>query len=105
MILSSPASSTRRNAGKEDVKVLKTHLPKVINELLSEPTVDGVLDHMQRDLREIGVEDFGNSALPTRACHSKSGYWGQELRKGSLHGTCIRASFKLARCSGIVRRP
>jgi DNA-binding CsgD family transcriptional regulator len=58
MILSRPASSTRRNAGKEDVKVLKTHLPKVINELLCEPTVDGVLDHMQRDLREIGVEDF-----------------------------------------------
>ena len=41
------------------MKVLKTHLPKVINELLCEPTVDDVLDHMQRDLREIGVEDFG----------------------------------------------
>lgn len=59
MIVSSPASSTRRNAGSEAVKVLKTHLPKVINELLCEPTVDDVLDHMQRDLREIGVEDFG----------------------------------------------
>ena len=41
------------------MKVLKTHLPKVINELLCEPTIDDVLDHMQRDLREIGVEDFG----------------------------------------------
>ena len=40
------------------MKVLKTHLPKVINELLCEPTVDDVLDHMHRDLREIGVEDF-----------------------------------------------
>src|SRR5262245_14758710 len=59
MILSSPASSTRRNAGSEAVKVLKTHLPKVINELLCEPTVDDVLNHMHRDLREIGVEDFG----------------------------------------------
>jgi hypothetical protein len=59
MVLSSPASSTRRNAGSEAVKVLKTHLPKVINELLCKPTVDDVLDHMQRDLREIGVEDFG----------------------------------------------
>ena len=59
MTLSSPASSTRRNAGNEAVKVLKTHLPKVINELLCEPTVDDVLDHMHRDLREIGVVDFG----------------------------------------------
>jgi LuxR family transcriptional regulator len=41
------------------VKVLKTHLPKVINELLSEPTVEDVLDHMRRDLRGVGVEDFG----------------------------------------------
>jgi hypothetical protein len=37
------------------VKVLKTHLPKVINELLCGPTVDDVLDHMHRDLLEIGV--------------------------------------------------
>ena len=41
------------------MKVLKTHLTKVINELLSEPTVEDVLDHMRRDLREVGVEDFG----------------------------------------------
>ena len=41
------------------MKVLKTHLTKVINELLLEPTVDDVLDHMRRDLREVGVEDFG----------------------------------------------
>ena len=59
VVLSSSASSTRRITGSEAVKVLKTHLPKVINELLCEPTVDDVLDHMQRDLREIGVEDFG----------------------------------------------
>jgi len=32
------------------MKVLKTHLTKVINELLSEPTVEDVLDHMRRDL-------------------------------------------------------
>jgi hypothetical protein len=68
------------------VKVLKTHLPKVINELLCEPTVDDVLDHMHRDLREIGVEETSAySGLPTRAFHSKSGCWGQELRKGRLH--------------------
>jgi hypothetical protein len=34
----SGASSTRRNAGNEAMKVLKTHLPKVINELLLEQT-------------------------------------------------------------------
>jgi hypothetical protein len=55
----SGASSTRRNAGNEAMKVLKTHLPKVINELLCEPTVDDVLDHMRRDLREVGVDAFG----------------------------------------------
>jgi DNA-binding CsgD family transcriptional regulator len=41
------------------MKVLKTHLPKVINELLCEPTVDDVLDRMRRDLREVGVGAFG----------------------------------------------
>jgi LuxR family transcriptional regulator, quorum-sensing system regulator BjaR1 len=41
------------------MKVLKTHLPKVINELLLEQTVDDVLDRMKRDLREVGVEHFG----------------------------------------------
>jgi hypothetical protein len=63
------------------VKVLKTHLPKVINELLCEPTVDDVLDHMHRDLREIASETSAYSALPTRACHLKSGYRGHELSK------------------------
>ena len=41
------------------MKFLKTHLPKVINELLCEPTVDDVLDRMRRDLREVGVDAFG----------------------------------------------
>jgi hypothetical protein len=54
MIVNSLASSTRRNAGSEAVKVLKTHLPKVINELLCEPTVDDVRPHaaeLARDRR------------------------------------------------------
>src|SRR5262245_31152864 len=80
MILSSPASSTRRNAGSEVVKVLKTHLPKVINELLCETTVDDVLNHMHRDLREIfGVFRFTYEGLPLEK-------WllGARVEKGKL---------------------
>ena len=77
MILSSPASSTRRNAGSEAVKVLKTHLPKVINELLCEPTVDDVLTTCNGTCERSASKTSAYSALPTRACHSKSGDWGQ----------------------------
>ena len=104
MILSSPASSTRRNAGSEAVKVLKTHLPKVINELLCEPASMTFSTTCNGTCERSASKTFGVFRLPTRACHSKSGYWGQELRKGRLHGMCIKASFKRAQCSGIVTR-
>jgi DNA-binding CsgD family transcriptional regulator len=84
MILSSPASSTRRNAGSEAVKVLKTHLPKVINELLCEPTVDDVLDHMHRDLREIGVEDFGVFRFTFEGLPLEKWLLGARVEKGKL---------------------
>ena len=84
MILSSPASSTRRNAGSEVVKVLKTHLPKVINELLCEPTVDDVLDHMHRDLREIGVEDFGVFRFTYEGLPLEKWLLGARVEKGKV---------------------
>src|SRR6476660_8071219 len=84
MILSSPASSTRENAGNEAVKVLKTHLPKVINELLCEPTVDDVLDHMHRDLREIGVEDFGVFRFTFEGLPLEKWLLGARVEKGKL---------------------
>jgi len=83
MILSSPAS-TRRNAGSEAVKVLKTHLPKVINELLCEPTVDDVLDHMQRDLREIDVEDFGVFRFTYEGLPLEKWLLGARVKKGKI---------------------
>src|SRR6478672_8749274 len=84
MVLSSPASSTRRNAGNEAVKVLKTHLPKVINELLCEPTVDDVLNHMHRDLREIGVEDFGVFRFTYEGLPLEKWLLGARVEKGKL---------------------
>jgi LuxR family transcriptional regulator, quorum-sensing system regulator BjaR1 len=84
MIVSSSASSTRRNAGSEAVKVLKTHLPKVINELLSKPTVDDVLDHMQRDLREIGVEDFGIFRFTYEGLPLEKWLLGARVEKGTV---------------------
>jgi hypothetical protein len=79
-----PASSTRRNAGSEAVKVLKTHLPKVINELLCEPTVDDVLDHMQRDLREIGVEGFGVFRFTYEGLPLEKWLLGARVEKGKV---------------------
>jgi len=99
MILSSPASSTRRNAGSEAVKVLKTHLPKVINGLLCEPTVDDVLDHMRRDLREVGVDAFGvfrftYEGLPLEKWIlgvSSPGMFAKHVYKGDFHdGPVVR---------------
>jgi hypothetical protein len=84
MVLGSPASSTRRNAGSEAVKVLKTHLPKVINELLCEPTVDDVLDHMHRDLREIGVEDFGVFRFTYEGLPLEKWLLGARVEKGKV---------------------
>ena len=84
MIVSSPASSTRRNAGNEAVKVLKTHLPKVINELLCEPTVDDVLDHMHRDLLEIGVEDFGVFRFTYEGLPLEKWLLGARVQKGKV---------------------
>src|SRR4029079_13864741 len=99
MILSSPASSTRRNAGSEAVKVLKTHLPKVINGLLCEPTVDDVLDHMRRALREVCVDALGAfsfhyEGLP-RAQRilgvSSPGMFSKHVYKGDFHdGPVVR---------------
>jgi DNA-binding CsgD family transcriptional regulator len=84
MILSSPASSTRRNAGKEAVKVLRTHLPKVINELLCEPTVDDVLERMHQDLREIGVEDFGIFRFTYEGLPLEKWLLGARVEKGKV---------------------
>ena len=66
------------------MKVLKTHLPKVINELLCEPTVDDVLDHMQRDLREIGVEDFGVFRFTYEGLPLEKWLLGARVEKGKV---------------------
>ena len=80
------------------MKVLKTHLPKVINELLCEPTVDDVLDHMQRDLREIGVEDFGvfrftYEGLPLEkwllGARVEKGKFARHIHKGELQASPV----------------
>ena len=80
------------------MKVLKTHLPKVINELLCEPTVDDVLDHMHRDLREIGVEDFGvfrftYEGLPLEkwllGARVEKGKVARHVRKGELQASPV----------------
>jgi DNA-binding CsgD family transcriptional regulator len=79
------------------VKVLKTHLPKVINELLCEPTVDDVLDHMRRNLREVGVDAFGifrftYEGLPLekwRLGASAPGMFAEHVYKGDFHDSPV----------------
>ena len=66
------------------MKVLKTHLPKVINALLCEPTVDDVLDHMHRDLREIGVEDFGVFRFTYEGLPLEKWLLGARVEKGKV---------------------
>ena len=66
------------------MKVLKTHLPKVINELLCEPTVDDVLNHMHRDLREIGVEDFCVFRFTYEGLPLEKWLLGARVEKGKL---------------------
>jgi DNA-binding CsgD family transcriptional regulator len=102
MILSSLASLTRRNAGSEAVKVLKTHLPKVINELLCEPTVDDVLDHMHRDLREIGVDDFGVFRFTYEGLPLEKWLLGARVEKDDTpHEPYDAERFKRAREDGV----
>jgi DNA-binding CsgD family transcriptional regulator len=76
--------STGRNAGKEAVKTLKTHLPKVINQLLCESTVDDVLERMHQDLREIGVEDFGIFRFTYEGLPLEKWLLGARVEKGKV---------------------
>ena len=86
MILSSPASSTRRNAGKEDVKVLEPS-PEGYQQAAQAPQ-SMAFSTTCSGTAEIGVELFGVFRFTYEGLPLEKSLWGQELRKGSLHGTC-----------------